>query len=247
MVYLYCLLTAGGEPPPVTVRGIGGAAVRTVEAGSVRAWVSDIPDEPLAPTVEEVRAHDAVVQAALAVETPLPARFGQVIAGDEALRAMLQRRGAEMRSALERVAGSAEMTVRLLLALPDAAAVERSAPEASGASGPRATGGARDVVAPGRAYLDGVRARLARADAFTDQAGFLHERVAAATAGLATSEWREPIEPGSRLLTLAHLVPKAALPAYRQALRACFAAPPPLRGMITGPWAPYSFSRLSNG
>ena len=109
--YLYCVRANGAEPPD-GVTGIDGSLVRAVDAASLVAWVSDVIDGPVDPTVDRLRAHDAVCAAALAAdETPLPIRFGQSFADDGALVQGIARREATLRERLERVAGCVELRV----------------------------------------------------------------------------------------------------------------------------------------
>jgi hypothetical protein len=83
--YLYCVRSDAPEVPPGLV-GIDDASVRSMEAGSLVAWISSATDTSIDATVDRVKAHDAVCAAALAVgETPLPIRFGQAFA-DEVFR-----------------------------------------------------------------------------------------------------------------------------------------------------------------
>ena len=79
--YLYCIRNEPRGVPP-TLPGIDGLPVRAIYATGLTAWVSDVGDVPVAPTVERMRAHDAVCSTAMeAGETPLPVRFGQTFAG----------------------------------------------------------------------------------------------------------------------------------------------------------------------
>jgi hypothetical protein len=65
-------------------------------------------------TVERIKAHDAVVSAALGTgSTPLPARFGQTFPNDDACVAALSAKKEAMSAGLARVAGMVEMTVLL--------------------------------------------------------------------------------------------------------------------------------------
>src|SRR5690349_23240486 len=92
--YLYCV-RSDPSPPPRGLLGIDGSPVRDLAADGLTAWVSEVGDST-PPTVERVKAHDAVCAAALETgDTPLPIRFGQVFRNDAAaVAAITSRRSA---------------------------------------------------------------------------------------------------------------------------------------------------------
>jgi len=254
-IYLYCLTEPGCEPP-AELRGLAGEAVRVVAAaGRVAAWVSDLPEGLGPATAELARAHDRVVRAALAHETPLPARFGQSFASDAALRRELDSRTAALERSLGRVRGGVEMTVRVLLS-------GASGPETTGAgrSGPRAregvhtqgeveTAGAAGVAGgaggAGRAYMARLRERQQESAELKREAEFLQARVARAVDGLAREEVCSSVMPGAHSFSLSHLVAREAVGEYRLAVDSLVKSDPSLRMLVSGPWAPYSFARIA--
>ncbi|HEU6453635.1 MAG TPA: GvpL/GvpF family gas vesicle protein [Gemmatimonadaceae bacterium] len=266
-IYLYCL-TEPGRAPPEDLRGVARAKVRVVDvAGRLAAWVSDLPEELGAATTEQVQLHDHVVRAALAKETPLPARFGQSFAGDSALRRALEARVDLLVRSLERVRGGVEMTVRILLpkskdlvaaggvpeAPPDAPdggfvgargeadrAERASVPPGVGAAGSGTPSGA------GRAYLARLRERQRASAELQRQAEFLQARVARAVDGIVREEVCSPVMLGSHSFAVSHLLAREAVGEYRLAVDSLINADPALRLLVSGPWAPYSFARLAN-
>ena len=113
--YLYCLTApAAPDPPPATV-GLDGGEVRRLGD----AWVSDVASRSVKASVERIRAHDAVVSAALGTgSTPVPARFGQTFADDNECVAAILAKKESMSAGLARVAGMVEMTVLLHVSAP---------------------------------------------------------------------------------------------------------------------------------
>ncbi len=108
--YLYCITQPIAAGPPSETAGVDDTPVRRL----ADAWVSDVPSLVVRPTVDRIRAHDAVVATALDTgTTPLPARFGQTFATDAACVQALAGRGDALRVALARVDGCVEMTVLL--------------------------------------------------------------------------------------------------------------------------------------
>ena len=73
--------------------------MRAIDVSGLMAWVSDVA-EKVTPTVDRVKAHDAVCAAALAAgETPLPIRFGQTFADDASVAQRLAARESVLRVA----------------------------------------------------------------------------------------------------------------------------------------------------
>ena len=245
--YLYCLVSAAADAASPPAAGLDGAPVRRLDVGGLAAWVSDVGAASVTPTVAAARAHDAVVRAAMERETPLPARFGQTFADDAALRAALAPREEPLVGALERVRGAVEMTVRVLLEdAPAAAPPEAAADAPHGAPSDAPAGRVGGAAAErGRAYLTRLRERRRAEEARQERADFLHDRVAAAVAGVVRGEVRAPLGRDGRALSMSHLVPADAVDRYRDAVRALRQGDPPLRMLISGPWAPYSFATIA--
>jgi hypothetical protein len=227
-VYLYCLLTPAADAPPAELRGVGGGGgrVRAMDAGGIQAWVEDVDPRVVRATADVARVHDAVIRVAMERETPLPARFGQLFPDDDALRESLSPRREMLLAALGRVAGMVEMNVRVLL--DDQTSAEAASEPASAPSG--------------RSYLLAVKARHAALERTQERAEFLQERVAEAVRGVAREERRSSYLASARSLGMSHLVPRDAVARYRAAVRALSERDPALRLLISGPWAPYSFS-----
>ncbi|HEU4565403.1 MAG TPA: GvpL/GvpF family gas vesicle protein [Gemmatimonadaceae bacterium] len=232
-VYLYCFVPDDCGAPPAGLAGVDGLPVRAAALGRLRAWVSDVPGPAPEATAERARAHDAVVRAAMAVETPLPARFGQVAADDAALAAAVEGRAASFAEALAHVRGAVEMTVRLL---PGGAEASRP----PGAA-PRAVEGSA-AVRSGRAYLERVRERTAAEEEWRRRAGFLQDEVSHAVAAIVRDETRPALLSPVATLAMAHLVPRERVGAYRAAIGGLRERDPALPMMLSGPWAPYSFA-----
>jgi hypothetical protein len=211
--------------------GVDDSPVRAVDANGLGAWVSDTAAS-IAASPARARSHDRVIRVALEDETPLPARFGQIVADDATLRAALAERRSVLRAALERVEGAVEMTVRLLVS-PDEAVAERPAPLSSERSG--------------RHYLEQVAARERAERNVLAKAAVVRDRVSGAVGALVRAESFAGAAPGSTLATLSHLVPREHIEAYRSALHALRAEDPALAIMVSGPWAPYSFAEGVGG
>src|SRR5919109_2663674 len=225
-IYLYCLLRAVREPP-AQLAGIDGAAVRAVPLGDLAAWVSDSSDPAMTVTTERAAAHDRVVRAALEGETPLPARFGQIVPNENDLANAVQQRRDQLLFALDRVAGAVEMTVRLLIP--------------GGARGPAPRGSTSDRGTRGRDYLEQVAAAQRKERNVLAEIEIARDRVRSVVRGLVRAESFHATA-GSSMATFAHPVSREHIDKYRGALLVLRHEEPTLAIMVSGPWAPYSFT-----
>jgi len=109
--YLYCIGNDLNTAPP-TLPGIDGVPVRALHATGLAAWVSHVAEVPVTPTLERMKAHDAVCAAALEQgETPLPVRFGQTFPDDAAAADAIASRRPTIRERLGRLAGCVELRI----------------------------------------------------------------------------------------------------------------------------------------
>jgi hypothetical protein len=228
--YLYCLTRVAADAPAPDLRGVDGAPVRGVEESGLRAWVSDVASS-LAATPERARAHDVVIRRAMEVDTPLPARFGQLLTDDDTLRREIASHATALFAALARVAGAVEMTLRI----------------AGRSDEPAKSGSTRGLT--GTEYLRQVAGDLARENARLERAKFLQRRLAGAVSDVVRAESVGSVG-GSRdgsILVISHLVPRESVGEYRRAVRDVLGQEPELPVRVSGPWAPYSFAELGGG
>lgn len=242
--HLYCVLPrAIGASVPSGLTGIGGAGVRALEAGSLSAWVSDI-DHRLPISIDGVRAHDCVVEAALETgSTPVPARYGQRFDDDEACRVALAIRASSIDALLANVEGQVEMTLILTPStkrmLHD---LEPMVPTMVAESGPGG-GGASATGGAGRQYLERLRAREAATNAIRKTMDVLANRLAeAATRFVRRSAMHEQMTQ-LPLRTMSHLISREVVDQYKEVVGAVRAGSES-RFLVIGPRAPYSFCAL---
>jgi hypothetical protein len=205
--YLYCITAPGAPSPSPSTVGIDGTAIRRL----ADAWVSDVESRPVRATIERIRAHDAVVAAALDTgSTPLPARFGQAFATDDECIATISAKKSLLSAALARVAGMVEMTVLLRTEAPALASNS------------------------GTAYLKSLARRERAADALLRTARAVNARlshyVRESTEGVSAS-----------VATLSHLVERDALTEYLEGVKAVTREMAGIDVRVLGPKAPYSF------
>jgi hypothetical protein len=223
----------GALPPGLS--GLAGQRVRTLMVDGLVAWVSDVATLPV--SVDGVRAHDAVVEAALDTgTTPVPARFGQRFVSDDACREAIRHRAASVESLLADVQGSVEMT---LIITPSTRRMLRDLepvlPEMFDS----------ETEHPGRRYLDSLRKREALTGAVRSAMDELAQALTRAAGSLVRrATVLEQVAP-LPLRTISHLIAREAIAAYKATVTAVEAGGE-LRFLLIGPRAPYSFSALTD-
>jgi hypothetical protein len=243
--HLYCVLPHDmREGVPQGLSGLAGARVRAIPVDGIVAWVSDVEREvPVAvervreqQLVDGVRAHDAVVEAALETgTTPVPARFGQRFENDDACRAALSSRAASVESLLSTIQGFVEMTLiitpstrrmirDLQPVLPDM--IEPSVPGA------------------GRQYLESLQARESATGAVRQAMDELANKLTTAAERFVKRSMVHEELTRLPFRTISHLIRRDAVDAYRQAV-GNVPADQEFRFLLIGPRAPYSFCALS--
>ena len=187
------------------------------------------------PDRRYLRRYAAVVEA-IAAEAPaiLPARFATTVADREELAFILASRGATLRRRLRAVRGRCQMTIRLLSPLSESESESDDAPLAS-----------RSAIAG--------RARLRLAPEATQGTQYLQRRAALAASARAIPGFApiraavrrfvkdERVEKRAGIVTVNHLIPRAAAPRYLAAVEQAATANH-LRLMVSGPLAPYAFA-----
>ena len=237
--HLYCILP--GETSrvlPPNLSGVGGARVRALPVDRMVAWVSDVErEQPV--SVEGVRAHDAVVEAALDTgTTPVPARFGQRFASDEACRDALARRSASVETLIATVQGFVEMT---LILTPSTRRILRDLepvlPDLVDS----------EMRGAGTAYLSTLRAREAATGAVGRAMDGLADRLVDATRPFVRETRRQDQTTRMPLRTLSQLVERTRVDEYQRAVNTVESGSE-CRFLVIGPRAPYSFCSLgANG
>lgn len=228
--YLYCVLPADAPEPGVA--GLDGAPVRALRSSGVMVWLGDVPATPR-PELDRIREHDRVIRSAMdAGVTPVPIRFGQVLADEDAVRAHLA--GRDYTRELEHVADAVEFAIRVIdpdlpVELPPATAGGPPAAE-SAAAGPSRGAAYMRLLAERMHESEGRRGRALDAAHALDRA---------------LAEWVRDrrIEPAEHPAgaAVAHLVQTTAANAYGTRVKELSDDYRPLRIVVTGPWPPYSF------
>jgi len=110
-VYVYGVLPASDQAR-VSVGGVEGAEVRTIEHGGLAALVSSVEADALA-AARELRAHWRVLEEASKATTVLPVRFGTVMDSDDAVRErLLEPNSAGLTELLDQLAGRVQLNLK---------------------------------------------------------------------------------------------------------------------------------------
>lgn len=219
--YLYGLLLArNAAHVPSDISGIQGAPVRVLTCNALGALVSTLDRPPGRATLDDVRAHDAVLQSAVdAGSTAAAVRFGQSFAGDEEACRHVMERGERLVGVLGDFDGCVEIRLLLAHTSEPAPAKPATAAQASG---------------PGRAYLEQLR----------DSREHLRRLTLRSALGPVVRAERIEELPRSRGVVFSHLVHRDDLAAYREAVAAI---PALAQAKLVGPLALYSFAEPDGG
>ena len=230
MLYLYGITDARArlEPPPL---GLEERAVAVLPFNGIAAVAGELAAGCPEAIERHLREHFRVVEAFMARDTVLPVRFGTAFAGVTELQEHLARAHDVYASDLRRLRGQIELSVR----------AERRGPPAPPCICEPAL--AAVDAGPGARYLAEKFAlaahSLAQQRDALGLADMLRERLAAQATQV---EWRTLALPsGATGVSMAFLLPKERLDAFRGAVAALGASAPDLDILLTGPWPPYSF------
>jgi hypothetical protein len=225
--------------------GVDDHPVRLHRHAGVAALVSDVPrqrfaEKALTDRLEDLealealaRAHEAVLESAMAEGPVVPLRLCTIYSSPERLDAMLQREGLALRASLDRLDGMEEWGVKAFQRVPASASAAEQ-PPASGAE-----------------YLNRRRERRDAADAEREQSEALiaeiHARLAEGAAGAALGRPQDRRLSGRNaemLLNAAYLVPASKVDEFRLLAEELGRRHEPdgVELELTGPWPPYNFA-----
>jgi hypothetical protein len=256
-VYVYCVLPGdagvslddlGGVDPRHRVRAVGHAGISALVSG---VSLAEFGAEPLKRNLNDLqwvepvaRAHQHVLDRALAAATVVPLRLCTVYNDEDGVRAMLEREHDVLASSLARLAGRQEWGIKLIVDPQLVRDTARRRAAESAAASPGESSGA------GHAYVSRLRRdRVARDEAqrmTREAARTLHRGLAAHAAG--AKILRNPPRElsggdGETVFNGAYLVDRERATEFRAVATDLgeHHSPHGMRVEITGPWPPYSF------
>lgn len=224
-LYVYCL-AENIEAPATPVNGISGATVELIRIDDCQFLVSEFHGEAVPVSRDNALAHAAVVGSLLNETTPLPFRFGTLV-GKQQLHSYVTTHGEKLKAKLTQVRGCVEMSVKIIWNT-DQEEIDVIASE----EGP----GAKFLREKRREILGGER----RAEQARQVASWLKEQV-----GPLIRQEEVSLCPTEKLIVAAaHLVAREDVARYRDRLAEARKMRPELHFLVSGPWAPYSFSNI---
>ncbi|MFF5703797.1 GvpL/GvpF family gas vesicle protein [Streptomyces sp. NPDC012794] len=267
LFYVYTVVESGpgpGAPDSLASCGPDGSSLRVVDDGVLAAVVAPVDpaefgETPLRRRLEDLdwlsalaRRHHRVVADVGRSLTTVPLRLATVCRGEEGVRRLLAEGRDRLSCALERLADTEEWGVKLY-------AAHSPAPTTAGASRSPAEGGPGTSADPsaagpgtGRGYLQrrlvDRRRREERAGLAAGTAERVHRRLAERAS---ESVLHPPQQAGlsgvrdANVLNAAYLVPREAREAFLDAVPGPSDLPSGIRGEVTGPWVPYSFTQTA--
>ncbi|TQK42613.1 gas vesicle protein GvpL/GvpF [Streptomyces sp. SLBN-118] len=247
--YVYAVSRPFGVPLGEDLRGVAAARPYPLFHRDLIAVVSAVPaddfDEiPLRAHLEDLdwlsgtaRAHQAVVAALASLTSPLPLRLATVCRDDNGVRRLIDSGHDRFVRTLDRLDGRVEWGVKVYAETP-----QPRAAAAAPVTRPAAASSGRDYL---RRRLQQRRAdegTWERADAVSRRLHEVLSRHAEADRLHRPQQGRLSGSPGHNVLNAAYLVPREESVAFVQSLDELRPQEPGIRVVLTGPWAPYSFT-----
>lgn len=218
----HAIVAAPAAPGPAT--GLRDRPLRAIASGRLALWATEW-ERDAGLTREDAFAHHDLVARLCDGGPCLPVRFGTRLRDEAAARAALDAGADRFRAALDRVGERREVAVTLLW---------RDAPSPEGRGHAVASSGraflerkraAGEVSAERRRTADALAARL-EAELAADRADVRHESCPSAEVAV----------------SLSLLAPKGEADALKARATSAVAGLDGVRGVVSGPWPPYSFT-----
>lgn len=211
----------GGAPPAAGLRGL---PLRWLDGGDLGIWATEWSADATLTRDDAFAHHDLV--AVLCDGAPcLPVRFGTWLADERAAQRSIEAAHDRFTAALDRVGDRQEVAVTLLWR--DAGAVP---------------GRGHGVPASGAAFLERRRTAHALSDERRQEAESLAERLGWQLAADQADVRHETCPSDEVALSMSLLAPRGEAGALKARATAAVATLSGVRGVVSGPWPPYSFT-----
>lgn len=233
-LYGYCVTSGAIEL--ADMRGLFNHSVYELMVGNVSAIVSDIEMDAAPVTKDNILIHQDVVRKLLETRTPLPFRFGAVVAKPQLIE-YLEARQQALFEKLELVDGCVEMSIKIIWPRSDAGGSKINAGESTNVS-------EVNIEGPGAAFLRTRQRQMVGNQQLADEANGIATWLKDVLLPVVRTA-QYTVRPLMRLvLTGDCLVERSRMDSYEAAVELARAERPDLHFLTSGPWAPYSFSNI---
>jgi hypothetical protein len=233
--YVYAIVRREARIPD-GLAGLDDAPLSTVAWQDLAAVVSPIESAMLPTTPAYLLRHEAVVEALGQAGPALPARFGTVLADQEAAARAIAEQYEVLIADLARVGDKVELGLTVLWNTPAGADEAQTEQQASVTAPP-----ASSTSGAGTRYLEARFAQYRRETAQQNKARALIAGLEQALRPY-TLEQRYRVLPTPRLaVRAAYLVQPGHVQAFQHAVNEARQRQPDLRWLLSGPWPPYTF------
>lgn len=226
-VYLYAIVDS---PPQWNRQGILGTLMRNLHYQEISAVTSLIGRVSISPTATGVLLHEEIIEELMSCCTVLPARFGVILADENAVLNALQAHYEQFCASLEHVRGRVELGLRVMWSSEEAAALSSKKPL---------------VSEGGRAYLLASLEQERQLNEWNEKARSLAEPIHTILAAMAVDSTYKLLETPRLLLTAAYLLDRAQVDSFRGTVVALQSTHTNLHFLCTGPWPAYNFAGIA--
>lgn len=240
--YIYCIIDWGEKKPIGNFGniGIGENAVYTIDYKDIAAVVSTIPFKQMESNLNDIVAHQRVVEAARESNTVLPVRFGVILKNEEGIKKLLASSYKDYRAKLSSLSGKDEIGIKVLL---DKSSLKKIKEQAAQSEEIRKLKQEISSAKPGTSYFLKMRLEDAMKNETLMKIDKMVGEINSSLAEAAVDRRLLKNDVGEIVLNAAYLVEKDKIRAFDakvKELRERFER----EGMTlhrSGPWAPYSF------
>lgn len=206
--------------------GLQKGELVAVNYGNLFVVVSETDDSKPIVTRESAVDHDRVVRRVLETTTPLPFRFGTLLA-PKRLEEYVNFHRERLLESLAKVGGCVEMSFKAIRRGDDLEVA--SINEGS-------------TVGPGTLFLNSKRATVSLRETSQAQAERFAHQLSTQLKGLLEDSVVKAGSSEGFFLTAGHLIKRQNVSEYKRRVTEMYK--PDIEVLVSGPWAPYSFSEL---
>jgi hypothetical protein len=240
--YIYCIIEWGEKKPIGSFGniGIGENPVYTIDHKDIAAVVSTIPFKQMESNLNDIVAHQRVVEAARETATVLPVRFGVILKNEEGIKKLLSSSYRDYSSKIARLRGRDELGIKVLL---NKASLKKIEAQAEQSEEVRKIKQEISAAKPGASYFMKLRLQDAMKNETLMKIDRMVGEINDSLGEVSEDKRLLKSDLGEIVLNAAYLVDKEKINAFDakvKVLRERFEQ----EGMTlhrSGPWAPYSF------